>query len=130
MNNNENIKSEINADGVNRQIDLLVTQRILHLTLKKKWFDLIANGKKKIEYREVKEYWLVRLTKELKYLKYKEIHFTNGYGKDKPFMRVEHLGTLILPKKLAEANNGEDLPERVFTIWLGRILEIKNYKSG
>jgi len=30
---------------------------ILHLTVKKKWFDLIASGDKKIEYREFKSYW-------------------------------------------------------------------------
>ena len=30
---------------------------MLHLTLKKQWFDIIANGEKKEEYRECKEYW-------------------------------------------------------------------------
>lgn len=31
--------------------------KILHLTLKKKWFDMIASGEKKEEYREIKPYW-------------------------------------------------------------------------
>jgi hypothetical protein len=35
--------------------------RVLHLTLKKKWFDMIASGEKKEEYREDKEYWRRRL---------------------------------------------------------------------
>lgn len=35
---------------------------ILHLTLKKKWFDMIASGEKKEEYREVKPYWVQRFT--------------------------------------------------------------------
>lgn len=35
--------------------------RILHLTLKKKWFDMIASGEKKEEYREIKPYWISRL---------------------------------------------------------------------
>jgi len=34
---------------------------ILHLTLKKKWFDMILSGEKKEEYRELKPYWLTRL---------------------------------------------------------------------
>ena len=31
--------------------------RVLHLTLKKKWFDMILSGEKKEEYREIKSYW-------------------------------------------------------------------------
>lgn len=34
--------------------------KILHLTLKRKWFDLIASGKKREEYREIKNYWAAR----------------------------------------------------------------------
>lgn len=33
----------------------------LNLTLKKKWFDMIASGEKREEYREIKWYWAVRL---------------------------------------------------------------------
>ena len=35
--------------------------KILHLTLKKKWFDMILSGEKKEEYREIKPYWFRRL---------------------------------------------------------------------
>lgn len=35
--------------------------KILHLALKKKWFDMIASGEKKEEYREIKPYWITRL---------------------------------------------------------------------
>lgn len=34
---------------------------ILHLVLKKQWYDLIENGIKKEEYREIKPYWSKRL---------------------------------------------------------------------
>lgn len=34
----------------------------LHLVLKGKWYDMIANGSKKEEYREIKPYWARRLT--------------------------------------------------------------------
>lgn len=33
----------------------------LNLTLKKKWFDMIDQGKKTEEYREYKPYWIGRL---------------------------------------------------------------------
>lgn len=87
--------------------------RILHLTLKRKWFDLIAAGKKKVEYREMKPYWNKRLSRE-----YDEIHFRNGYSKDCPFMRIEYKG------------KGEEMFEgkRCYAIKLGRILEIKNHR--
>lgn len=62
--------------------------RILHLTLHKKWFDLIASGEKKIEYREMKPYWEKRLEGK----EFDEVHFRNGYAKDAPFMRVQWLG--------------------------------------
>ncbi len=34
--------------------------KTLHLTLKKGWFDMIASGEKKEEYREIKPYWIRR----------------------------------------------------------------------
>lgn len=35
--------------------------KILHLTLKKEWFDMVASGEKPEEYREIKPYWQSRL---------------------------------------------------------------------
>lgn len=37
------------------------TTKPLHLTLKKKWFDMIRSGDKTEEYREIKSYWAARL---------------------------------------------------------------------
>jgi len=34
--------------------------KVLNLTLNKKWFDMIASGEKKEEYREIKDYWIKR----------------------------------------------------------------------
>lgn len=59
--------------------------RILHLTLKKQWFDMIASGEKREEYREVKPYWRNRLFGK----KFDAIHFRNGYSKGSPTMLVE-----------------------------------------
>lgn len=46
--------------------------KTLHLTLKKKWFDLISSGEKTEEYREIKYYWATRLL-------YKIEHPLGGY---------------------------------------------------
>ena len=35
--------------------------KTLHLVLKRKWFEMIASGKKTEEYREIKPYWIKRL---------------------------------------------------------------------
>lgn len=57
---------------------------ILHLTLKKKWFDMIKSGVKTEEYREIKPYWETRLNKN-----YDIIRFRNGYSKDSPTFDIE-----------------------------------------
>ena len=83
-------------------------KRILHLTLLKKWFDLILAGTKKEEYREIKPYW----TKRLLGKEFDEIYFKNGYSKNSPFMRVEWKGIrkekdrfVILLEKILEVRN-------------------------
>ena len=96
-------------------------KRILHLTLKKKWFDLIVNQQKHFEYREIKEYWTRRLLDTPFDAKvFDEIYFTNGYGKDKPFMRVKWVAT----HKLKYAGKLH------YAIELGKILEIKDWNGG
>lgn len=59
--------------------------KVLHLTLKKKWFDMIASGEKKEEYREIKPYWQKRFAGK----DFDVIEFKNGYSKNAPCMRVE-----------------------------------------
>ena len=57
---------------------------ILHLTLKRKWFDMVASGEKKEEYREIKPYW----NKRIWYKRHNAITFRNGYSKDSPRVTV------------------------------------------
>jgi hypothetical protein len=40
---------------------------ILNLTIKRQWFDMIASGEKKEEYRELKTYWLRMFIDRSKY---------------------------------------------------------------
>lgn len=75
----------------------------IHLTLKKKWFDMIQSGEKKEEYREIKPHWISRLCvsypgniggdfmddhKVTAYLfkKFTHVKFVNGYSKHSPSM--------------------------------------------
>lgn len=96
--------------------------KVLHLTLERKWFDLIARGEKKVEYREYKPHWIQRLVAfgnilGIIYKQFDEVWFYNGGYCDKnkfPFMRVRWMGVDI--------KNGK------FNIHLGDILEIKNWK--
>ena len=61
-----------------------IAAKVLHLTLKKKWFDMIASGEKREEYREIKTHWNRILNKE-----YDVVKFRNGYAKDSPVIIVE-----------------------------------------
>lgn len=110
----------------------MTTKKILHLNLKKKWFDLILSGKKTIEYREIKPHWLSRFTTDFTgelgtYIKYDEIYFKNGMarnGKGAPFMRVEWKGLIL------EKFDGEKVRKKYFFgIILGKILETKNIQE-
>ena len=103
---------------------------ILRLTLKKKWFDMIAAGIKKEEYRETKDYWIKRLlhfapdsSKPYVYphmIKwYDLIEFKKGYGAKVPTMLIEFKGIDIGKGKDEWGGNGKD----VFRIKLGDIIE-------
>lgn len=104
--------------------------RILHLTLKRKFFDAIASGEKYVERRVCTEYWAKRLTWQVHDItdpkqhsilvhpkRFTEVHFRNGYRKDSPFMRVEWKGLRISLRK----DNYE--------ILLGKVLEIRNWPT-
>mgnify|MGYP003624482177 CR=1 FL=1 len=94
---------------------------ILHLTLHKKWFDMILSGEKREEYREIKPYWDKRLCKG-----HTMVKFVNGYGADKPWMVVqvkEHLMSL----GIVEWGAPEGVP--VHIIRLGNVMCSGNIKD-
>lgn len=101
--------------------------RILHLTLKKRWFNLIADGAKVVEYRAAKPYWKSRLQyPDGRTKRFDEIHFRNGYGKNRPFMRVQFMGCIIMHSSLCAPKHRETLTDGpVFMIGLGQRLEIR-----
>lgn len=96
-------------------------KRILHLTLIKQWFDLVASGRKLSEFRRIKPYWEKRFYKSIctkEFKDFDEIHFKNGYSKTAPSMRIELLGF----------GYKEFMGEQCFELRLGRVLELKHYK--
>ena len=87
----------------------------LCLTLHREFFDAIVVGTKKTEYRDNKEYWRSRLVGR----SYDEVHFRNGYAAKAPFMKVEYKG-------VCKVGSGRG---SYFAIRLGKILELKHYRS-
>ena len=72
-----------------------MTDNILHLNLKKKWFDMIASGEKTEEYREIKSFWSrifgpgIRIKGKVFHPSDVTICFSNGYAKKRKQMLVE-----------------------------------------
>ena len=77
-------------------------KKVLTLSVKKEWFDMISAGEKKEEYREIKLFWIRRLADSTdgfvlrnfvgitqKFKPYTHVLFINGYGNDKPRIEKE-----------------------------------------
>ena len=109
-------KSEFEKEELSR-----MEKKVLTLTVSKQWFDMIADGRKNEEDREIKSYWASRLvnqqaeggevlfdeyggyccvTGEPEYKPYTHVLFINGYRKDSPRIEKEIEGiTIGKPKK-------------------------------
>ena len=90
-------------------------KKVLTLTVSKQWFDMIVADEKIEEYREIKPYWIKRLTTNCEveydvaletycgkvlYRPYTHVLFINGYRKDSPRIEKEIKSiTIGKPKK-------------------------------
>jgi hypothetical protein len=104
--------------------------KILHLTIKKKWFDMIASGEKKEEYREIKSFWsirlsgyslahgLVRVGQNLK--SFDVVRFRNGYSKTSRTITVKFEGLAMCE---GSEEWGAEPETRYFVIKLGEIIK-------
>jgi hypothetical protein len=106
--------------------------KVLTLTLKKKYFIEILTGKKIEEYRQVKGYWVKRLTNQNDdgsvsgstfYKKFAGIKFKNGYGKNAPEFFAEFNGIEI--KEIQHEMFNYD-KVGVFAIRIGAIVQVTN----
>jgi len=88
---------------------------VLHLTLKKKWFDMIKSGIKKEEYRETKPYWSKRLFTKA----FTHVCFTNGYGHEMPSLLIE---LKSIDSRLGLTMWGAPPEELVYCLNLGNIV--------
>lgn len=105
-------------------------KKVLHLPLKKEWYDLIDKGIKKEEYRLMNKYWTSRIctksengeyecTKE----KFNYVEFTLGYPKkDDKSKRMRFEIDKIFSNKGGIKEWGADLDEIYFVIRLGKRL--------
>jgi len=92
--------------------------RILHLTLKKKWFDMIASGEKREEYRELKDYWERRIENKT----FDAIQFRNGYAKNAPKLLIELKG-IGIGVPVCKQEWGATGYDEVYILKLGNILD-------
>lgn len=92
--------------------------RILYLTLKRKWFKMILEGIKKEEYREIKPYWTKRLKNFLKENPFDYIIFRNGYSYDAPSLKIELLKIEFGVSKA----QWSDKVEKCYVLHLGKII--------
>ena len=75
--------------------------KILHLNLKREYFDAIARGEKHTEYRRRTPYWRTRLEGK----QFDLIKFRNGYMSDAPEMLIEFNG-------IRQEGSGRSAPSR------------------
>lgn len=99
--------------------------RILHLTVNKKWFDLIVSGEKTMEYREDKPYWQKRLVNENGEGRVFDIvRFKNGYG-NVPTVDVEFKEILFTCPEWCTPKHGEVLKgDDTIVIVLGKVIDL------
>ncbi len=65
--------------------------RVLHLNLHLCWFEKILSGEKREEYRELSDYWRVRLEGK----QFDVVEFRNDYKKNAPRFRIEFKEIII-----------------------------------
>lgn len=100
-------------------------KKVLKLTLKKKWFDLMKSGEKKIEFRDPSDWIFSRLLDENSNEKeYDLIEFKNGYGTNAPSFLCEFLGWDIEEKQTEYIFGSVKIISEVGTIkiFIGKVL--------
>ena len=89
--------------------------KVLHLVLKRKYFERIYNKTKKVEYRDFTPYWSKRLEDK----NFTHIKFQLAYSKNPPTMLVEILDRNIVDYK----------GKKSYAFDLGKIIEVNNYEK-
>jgi len=108
--------------------------KVLDLSLKKQWFDVMVTGEKTIEYRKTGKWINSRLCHtDGTEKQYDLIKFVNGYGADKPYFICKYDGvTLNTEQHTLRFSNGHDIEVAIgdTMIFLGEIIERGNIKAN
>ena len=104
--------------------------KVLHLTLKKEWFDMILSGEKKEDYRELKSYWNARLNANtyegfFKPKQFDVVELANGYSRDSRKIIIQFDYTTVREGLIKW---GANAGEKYFVVRFGKILETRNIK--
>ena len=98
---------------------------ILHIPIKREFFDAILAGTKKEEYRDFSPFWISRLATVNErgevdgFREYDIVRFRNGYNPDSPVMDVEFIETIIQKNTSAPRRSKS---RYIFAILLGKVL--------
>ena len=96
--------------------------KILHLNLKKKWFDKVKSGEKTVELRIANDYWRKRLIGRY----YDEIHLKCGYPKKTDTERIlKRKWSLVAKETILHEEFGTE-PIEVFVIDISKQLAKKD----
>lgn len=99
---------------------------VLHLPLKRKWFDMIASGKKREEYRDHTPYWSVRIQNAI--IKNKQIIAAFSLGRNKATMFFD---VLVIKAVCGCIHPEWGEPEHLhYMISLGARVEIVDSEEG
>lgn len=101
--------------------------KILHLSLKEKWYRKIESGEKKEEYREITPYWVKRLTdtdnfldaKHIPFRHYDAVEFSLGYPKKENTSRRMTFEIASIGIGVGNTKWGAPTDKAVFIIKLG-----------
>ncbi len=101
-------------------------ERILHLPLHKKWFDMFLSGEKREEYRLIKKHWInILMDKNGGNKEFDFIVFTNGYGDYRPKIKIEWKDIRV---DFGRPELGAPVDQKVFIIECGNIVETGNIR--
>lgn len=99
---------------------LNMSKKFLELTLKRDWFNMVADDIKKEEYREPSKWIMSRLENK----NYDAVRFRNGYNKNAPICICEYKGWNFGYGKLKWGGNPKN-KNKLVVIKLGKILYLE-----
>ena len=100
-------------------------ERVLFLTVKRAYFDVMVTGEKSVEFRKKTRYWDLRLTHEDgSFREFDYVLFQRGFCEPLRRFRVPWVGTTIVTEHTQEWSNGAKVAftgEEFYAISLGPV---------